>query len=163
MKNDCIFMFLSIKVPIHLSDWRCVAANATFIINIVPDNIIMHYRLEHLPRQLSAPGLAAPAICCPVRVTFCEEFARFPAAVTCRGALPRTYATSGTRLLPAITVSSAFPAPGKLTRPAVLWLMSDPSRFAGRIKINFEDAISEKWRHPSHTVILARSFNIRRW
>ncbi|MBL3467783.1 hypothetical protein ELP57_34515, partial [Klebsiella pneumoniae] len=90
---------------------------------------------------------------------FCEEFARSSSSYLQERALDVRDVCF--QLLQQIYGEQRFPAPGKLTQPAIC--MADeltPSQFLELDKNHLKGLLLKSGGTTSHTVILARSFNI---
>ncbi|EFG1656973.1 PTS transporter subunit EIIA [Escherichia coli] len=113
---------------------------------------------EHLLAGVSAGLSCAEAIVASAN-HFCEEFARSSSSYLQERALDVRDVCF--QLLQQIYGEQRFPAPGKLTQPAIC--MADeltPSQFLELDKNHLKGLLLKSGGTTSHTVILARSFNI---
>lgn len=113
---------------------------------------------EHLLAGVSAGLSCAEAIVTSAN-HFCEEFARSSSSYLQERALDVRDVCF--QLLQQIYGEQRFPAPGKLTQPAIC--MADeltPSQFLELDKNHLKGLLLKSGGTTSHTVILARSFNI---
>lgn len=113
---------------------------------------------EHLLAGVSAGLSCAEAIVASAH-HFCEEFARSSSSYLQERALDVRDVCF--QLLQQIYGEQRFPAPGKLTQPAIC--MADeltPSQFLELDKNHLKGLLLKSGGTTSHTVILARSFNI---
>lgn len=113
---------------------------------------------EHLLAGVSAGLSCAEAIVASTN-HFCEEFSRSSSSYLQERALDVRDVCF--QLLQQIYGEQRFPAPGKLTQPAIC--MADelpPSQFLELDKNHLKGLLLKSGGTTSHTVILARSFNI---
>ena len=113
---------------------------------------------EHLLAGVSAGLSCAEAIVASAN-HFCEEFSRSSSSYLQERALDVRDVCF--QLLQQIYGEQRFPAPGKLTQPAIC--MADeltPSQFLELDKNHLKGLLLKSGGTTSHTVILARSFNI---